>query len=49
MTDDLSWNDYEALPLSIRAVLTYQQYLWLSDAEKARLVQSECEPETYDD
>lgn len=41
--------EYEALPESIRAYYTYEQYKWLSDAEKARLLQTETEPDQYDD
>lgn len=37
--------DYEALPVTIRSHLTLKEYLWLSDAEKATLVQQETEPE----
>lgn len=37
--------DYHRLPDSIKAGRTYEQWLWLSDAEKARLVQTETEPE----
>lgn len=38
-------SDYAALPEAIRFVVTEQEFLWLSDAEKARLIQNECEPE----
>jgi hypothetical protein len=44
----LSYRDYQALPESIRALYSFEQYLWLSDAEKSRLVQLECEPDSYD-
>lgn len=37
--------DYDGLPLSIRATLSYHEWLWLSDYEKATLVRRECEPE----
>lgn len=37
--------EYDALPESVRALYTLQEYLWLSDAEKARLLQTETEPE----
>lgn len=51
MTADtsLAWRDYQALPESIRAYYAFDQYLWLSDAEKARLLQAETEPDSYDD
>lgn len=39
-------NDYDALPESIKAMYTPEQYLWLSGEEKGRLVQTETEPET---
>lgn len=40
--------EYESLPESIRAYYTWQQYQWLSDAEKAQLLQRETEPDQYD-
>lgn len=40
---------YDQLPESIKALYRPDQYLWLSDNEKARLVQTETEPETFDD
>jgi hypothetical protein len=36
---------YAALPESIRASYSEEQWLWFSDSEKAHLVQRECEPE----
>jgi hypothetical protein len=36
---------YDDLPEVIQKLYTPQQWLWLSDAQKARLVQSECEPD----
>lgn len=41
--------EYEALPESIKAMYSLEQYLWLSDDEKARLVQTETEPESFED
>ena len=38
-------DDYEQLPEPIKMIYTRTEYLWLSDAEKADLVQRECEPE----
>lgn len=38
-------SDYESLPEAIKAVVSPKEYLWLSDAEKARLEQDETEPE----
>jgi hypothetical protein len=43
-TDDQD-DDYDRLPEPIKASYTRLEYLWLSDAEKATLVQHECEPE----
>jgi hypothetical protein len=42
-------DDYEKLPASIQAIYSRKEWLWLSDAEKAGLVERECEPEVYDD
>lgn len=41
--------EYDALPEAIRALFTFEQYQWLSEAERARLIQIETEPEHYDD
>lgn len=38
-------SDYESLPESIKAVVSPKEYLWLSDAEKDRLEQTETEPD----
>ena len=38
-------DDYAQLPEPIKLSYTRQEYLWLSDSEKATLVQQECEPE----
>jgi hypothetical protein len=46
--ENLIYRDYQALPEAIRALYSFEQYLWLSDAEKSRLVQLECEPDSYD-
>lgn len=40
--------EYNALPESIKAMLTYLEYQWLSEPEKAHLLQSETEPDCYD-
>ena len=45
----LAGSQYEELPESIKHTLTPTQWLWLSDAEKGRLIQTETEPETYDE
>lgn len=36
---------YNELPTAVRQYYTREQWLWLSDTEKATLVQRECEPE----
>lgn len=38
-------DDYEQLPEPIKMIYTRVEYLWLSDTEKAGIVQRECEPE----
>lgn len=38
-------DDYEELPECIKALYTPKEYLWLSGEEKARLIQTETEPE----
>lgn len=38
-------DDYKNLPACIKALYTETQYLWLSEDEKARLIQTETEPE----
>jgi len=42
-------SDYLNLPESIKQNYSYEQYLCLTDLEKALLVQHECEPETFKD
>lgn len=37
--------DYDQLPEGVKLAYTLQEFLWLSDAEKARLLQTETEPE----
>jgi hypothetical protein len=46
---DLARAEYDALPEFLRAIYSYEQYQWLSDGEKARLIQTETEPEQYVD
>lgn len=41
--------EYEALPESVKATLSFYEYQWLSGAEKSRLVQTMTEPDHYDD
>jgi hypothetical protein len=38
-------DDYAALPEPIKEIYTRQEYLWLSDEQKASLIDQECEPE----
>ena len=38
-------DDYNDLPEPVRFAVSRQEYLWLSDAEKARLEQDLTEPE----
>lgn len=37
--------DYDYLPESIKMVYSPSQYLWLSDYDKAKLIENECTPE----
>lgn len=41
--------DYDALPEAIKHYYSWVQYQWLSDAEKASLIERETEPDQYDD
>ena len=36
---------YDQLPESLKAAYTREQYMWLSDHEKAHLLQTETEPD----
>ena len=38
-------SDYEALPECIKQYYSEQEYLWLSDAQKADLLRNETEPD----
>jgi hypothetical protein len=38
-------DDYDRLPECVKMIYTREQWLWLSDVQKAQLVQSETEPE----
>jgi hypothetical protein len=46
--ENLVYREYQALPEALRAMYSFDQYLWLSDIEKVRLIQSETEPDSYD-
>lgn len=48
IANNLAHRDYQALPEAIRAMYSFEQYLWLSDREKAQLIQAETEPDFYD-
>lgn len=37
--------DYDELPQPIKGTLTFHEWLWLSDYDKATLVRRECEPD----
>lgn len=39
------YDEYDRLPAGIQMVYTREQYLWLSDGEKQRLIETETEPE----
>lgn len=39
---------YDELPEAIKQTMPRREWLWLSDAEKARLIQDETEPESFD-
>lgn len=41
--------EYDHLPESIKQNYTLTQWLWLSDNERAHLIQTECEPERFED
>lgn len=40
-----SADPYDTLPTAIRQYYSREQYLWLTDAEKASLIQRETEPD----
>lgn len=46
---DLARKVYEELGEDLQALYTWEQWQWLSEAEKARLEQTETEPDQYDD
>lgn len=49
MSQDLARAEYDGLPEGIKTYYSYEQYQWLSDSEKATLIQTETEPDQYDD
>jgi hypothetical protein len=42
-------DDYERLPECIKHTISRKEWLWLSHEQKARLEQTECEPESFDE
>lgn len=40
---------YDELPEGAKASTSYLEWLWLSDAQKAKFVQALTEPESFDD
>lgn len=40
---------YDSLPASIKAMYSAEQYAWMSDEDKATLIQDECTPEAVGD
>lgn len=38
-------DDYALLPEPIKQFLSRDEFLWLTDSQKASLIQQECEPE----
>jgi len=48
VTEALANKAYADLPEAIRHTLKPNEWAWLSDAEKARLMQTETEPEDFD-
>ena len=38
-------SDYDQLPEPIKAIYKPYEWLWLTDEQKANLIQQECEPE----
>lgn len=38
-------DDYDRLPEAIKFGISRHEYLWMTDDQKANLIQQECEPE----
>ena len=38
-------DDYDLLPEPVKLMYSRDEYMWFSDEEKARLIQTVCEPE----
>lgn len=43
--NDETGTEYDVLPNSIKQFLTFKEWMWLTDAQKANLVRGETEPE----
>lgn len=44
----LNSREYDELPEAIKHTMSHREWSWLSDAEKARLIQDETEPDQFD-
>lgn len=42
---DLMRDEYDALPDSVRQYYSYDEYRWMSEAQRADLIQSNTEPD----
>ena len=38
-------DEYERLPEPIKMIVSRKEYLWLTDEQRANLIQEECDPE----
>lgn len=47
LADAMAPQQYEELPECIKDQYSVREWLWLSDTEKARLIQNETEPEYF--
>jgi hypothetical protein len=43
--EEAASTEYDTLPEPVKQVVGRREWAWLSDAEKATLVQRECEPD----
>lgn len=41
--------EYDALPESLKVIYTPKEYAWLDPSIRARVVESECMPEAFED
>lgn len=42
-------SSYDELGEPLKASITHKEWLWLSDAEKARFIRTSTEPEVFED